>query len=644
MTQFPNLFSEITLASSRLRNRIALPATVTNLAKSNRITEAYKNFLIERAKGGAAMLITEVIAVDPNAIAQPAIVTGFDESNDEDFADLASRVNAEGAILIGQLWHPGKQQLWGATSSPMGVSDQPDAYSWTVPRVMTHGEIEGVISAYINVAVKLSKLGYNGVELHGAHGYLINQFLSPWSNFREDQWGGSVENRMRFACQIATGIKAAAGHNFIVGLKMPGTEEVEGGIDPHEAEKLTRALSETGVFDYFAYGQGNFSLSLESHVPDINYRPRHFLEIHKRMKQAAGDVAVMALGRIGHPEEAENALLSGQGDLIGMTRALIADPDWAKKAEAGKTRYIRPTTFDNVAWGLVHQGKPLLDHLNPLIGISGESGWEPLPSQQPKTVAVVGAGPAGLQAAWVAARRGHDVVLFGRRLGGALDMEAKLPGRSDMGRIITWQKLMAEDAGVNFRLGKLASVDEVRQVTDTIILASGADQRWPDSLAPTKEPVFAARSFDFAKWNGGRRRAVLFDHDQTAAVYGLADLLAEHFEELILMTPRPQFAEGVNYCSSIGVFRRLYSAGVKLLPAAVPVSFENRKVSLSNPYSREIQNIEDVDLLIYATPRSPNLSLADKLEDLNPIRIGDCQSPRPLIGAIHSGQAAGLQV
>jgi 2,4-dienoyl-CoA reductase-like NADH-dependent reductase (Old Yellow Enzyme family) len=130
-----------------------LPATVTNLAKSNRITEAYKNFLIERAKGGAAMLITEVIAVDPNAIAQPAIVTGFDESNDEDFADLASRVNAEGAILIGQLWHPGKQQLWGATSSPMGVSDQPDAYSWTVPRVMTHGEIEGVISAYINVAV-----------------------------------------------------------------------------------------------------------------------------------------------------------------------------------------------------------------------------------------------------------------------------------------------------------------------------------------------------------------------------------------------------------------------------------------------------------------------------------------------------------
>ena len=125
--QYPNLFSEIKIAGSRLRNRIALPATVTNLARQNRITEGYKNFLIERAKGGVGMLISEVIAVDPNAIAQPAIVTGFDDANDADFADLASQVNREGAALVGQLWHPGKQQLWGATSSPMGVSNQPDA-------------------------------------------------------------------------------------------------------------------------------------------------------------------------------------------------------------------------------------------------------------------------------------------------------------------------------------------------------------------------------------------------------------------------------------------------------------------------------------------------------------------------------------
>ena len=404
---YPQLFSPLALAGQTLRNRICLPATVTNLARANRITEPYKNFLIERAKGGAAMLTTEVIAVDPNAVAQPAIVTGFDAANDADFRDLAGRVRAAAAALVGQLWHPGKQQLWGATSSPMGVSDQPDAYSWTVPRVMTDADIAGVIAAFVAVAAKLARLGFAGVELHGAHGYLINQFLSPWSNARTDRWGGAVENRVRFARAIAAGVRDAAGADFIVGLKMPGTEEVSGGIDPDEAERLTAALAEGGgLFDYFAYSQGNFSLSLESHVPDLYYRPGHFLDIPKRMRKAAGAAAVMALGRLGSPEEAEAALADGAGDLIGMTRALIADADLPLKAAADDSAAIRPTTFDNTAWGLVHQGKPLLDHLNPLIGQAGESGWRPPRSDAPKTVAIVGAGPAGLEAAWVAAARG----------------------------------------------------------------------------------------------------------------------------------------------------------------------------------------------------------------------------------------------
>ena len=269
-TSHQHLLSPYTLAGRTLKNRSVLSATVTNYARQNRITESYKNFLIERAKGGVAMLVTEVIAVDPNAIAQPAVVTGFDRVNDADFQDLATRVAAEGGQLVGQLWHPGKQQLWGATSSPMGVSDQADAYSWVVPRVMTDADIRAVIQAYVNVACNLAKLGFAGVELHGAHGYLINQFLSPWSNLRDDQWGGSIENRTRFALEIAKGIRERAGAGFIIGLKMPGTEEIEGGIDPDEAERLTTALAAPKLLDYFCYGQGNFSLSLESHVPDLS--------------------------------------------------------------------------------------------------------------------------------------------------------------------------------------------------------------------------------------------------------------------------------------------------------------------------------------------------------------------------------------
>src|SRR5215470_18669140 len=408
---FPRLFSPLQVGQRRLRNRVLLTATLTNFGAGHRVTERWTNFLVERAKGGAAAIVTEVIAIDPAALAHAAIVAGYAADNEDGFKRTAAAVAGAGACLIGQLWHPGRQQLWRPVWSPMGISDQPDAYSWTVPHVMTADELRQVAEAYVAVAQRLKRCGFSGVELHGAHGYLITQILSPWSNRRTDQYGGSRQNRLRFVAEVSDAIRATCGKDFVIGLKMPGDEGVEAGIDPHEAALITAALGRRGTLDYFAYSQGNFSNSLENHVPDMHFPRAPFLDIHKDIRPAAGGTPVMAIGRIAMPAEAEAAIIEGAGDLVGLTRALIADADWPNKARDGRVREIRPSSYDNFAWGEVHLGRPLAEIHNPQLGARGESNWQPAAAMSKKRVVVVGAGPAGLQAARVAAQRGHKVTL-----------------------------------------------------------------------------------------------------------------------------------------------------------------------------------------------------------------------------------------
>jgi dimethylglycine catabolism A len=643
---FPHLFSPVKVGERILRNRIALPATLTNYAAAHCVTDRWVDFLAERAKGGCGMIVTEVIAVDPAALAHGAIVNGYESQNEEGFKRAAAAVEGAGACLLGQLGHPGRQQLWAPVRSPKGISDQPDAYSWTVPHVMTTDELRQVVDEYVSVARRLERCGFGGVELHGAHGYLITQILSPWSNRRTDAYGGSLENRLRFVSEISDAIRATCGKDFVIGLKMPGDEGVAGGIDPDEAARITAALVRHGALDYFAYSQGNFSNSLENHVPDMHFRRAPFLDIHKKIRPAAGGKPVMALGRIAMPAEAEAALADGAGDLIGIARALIADADWPNKARAGRVAEIRPSSFDNFAWGEIHLGKPLAEIHNPQLGFAGESNWRPPRTARRRCVVVVGAGPAGLQAARVAAQRGHDVTLVSasQRLGGKLRWEAALPGRGEYRNLLAWMERQLNDAGATIEPGTRATPDDVlARKPDTVILAIGS------SLRP---PMDIAGGGSVRDWDGylsDERRdgtAVLFDMDHSAATYAVADALAERYRKLVLITPRTQIARNVNYCSAIGIHRRLYAADAEIVVAAEPVSLRNGVLTWRNVFTGRTRDIADVGLFLWSTPRVADDSLAEPLRraGVDTRLVGDCLAPRNLLCAIHEGEAAAMEI
>jgi NADPH-dependent 2,4-dienoyl-CoA reductase/sulfur reductase-like enzyme len=353
----------------------------------------------------------------------------------------------------------------------------------------------------------------------------------------------------------------------------------------------------------------------------------------------------MAIGRIATPAEAEAALAEGAGDLVGMTRALIADADWPAKARDGKADDIRPSGFDNFAWGEIHVGRPLAEPLNPQLGRQGESAWRPARATARRRVAIVGAGPAGLQAARIAAECGHDVTLFGasQRLGGKLRWEASLPGKEEYQPLLTWMERQAQGAGVKIELGQTATANDVLTIKpDTVIVATGSHQRRPDN--------FAGDGVSARDWRAEPNRvrkgttAVLFDMDHTAATYAVADALAQEYRRLVLLTPRQQLARNVNYCSAIGVHRRLYDANAEIVLSAEPVSLRNAMLTWRNVFNGRIQGIDDVGAFVWSTPRIADDAIAKQLHDAGAeVRlIGDCMAPRNLLCAIHEGEATAL--
>jgi hypothetical protein len=489
------------------------------------------------------------------------------------------------------------------------------------------------------------------VEISAGHGHIFHQFLSAWSNRREDEFGGDLAGRARFLTELIAAIRAACGRPFIIGVKLPGDDGVPGSIGLDEARRISELIAATGEVDYWTWAWGAHADSLWRHLPDAHGERHPYLGHIRELRQAAPQIPAGAIGYITDPNECERALTDGTADLAFLGRPLITDPAFGDKAEHGREAEIRYCVSCNTCWRTIIEGAALECDNNPRVGAPDEEAWKPAPAKRPQHVVIVGGGIAGMEAAHTAARRGHRVTLFSAadEPGGKTRLHAELPGGENLSSIYDYQYLAGKAAGVRYETGVLAKAEDVLALKpDHVLLATGSRMAVPDFVpAEFAEdelvPDLRSLARDMLERSGREPgRIVVFDHDHTEMTYAAAELFAERFERVTLVTPRERIASDCSLINRQGIYHRLYGKGVEILTCVEPRDLdllEEGALGLVNVWNGAESRVEDVIAITYATSRVPEDALRAPLEaaGLAVECIGDARAPRGVLAATREG-------
>ncbi len=651
MATFEYLFTPLRIGNVTVPNRIVATPHTTLLSTDHLIGDRHVAYYEERAKGGAGLVIVETLIVHPTS--QPLMneAFAFDEREVPRYRELTAAVHRHDAKIFGQIAHGGRQLIDGSISRlPLwGVSPVALSVASEVPMEMGEAEIAELIEAFARSAGYLREGGFDGVELHSSHGYLIQQFFSPLSNRREDRWGGSLENRMRFAFEVIGAVRKAVGRDFVLGMRLSADEFVPGGLTTDDTQEIARLLVAAGQLDYLSVsagmGQTPFLITC-----DMSFPPASQAYLAGLIKQAVGDVPVFASQRINDPLLAERILAEGQADMVGMSRALIADPELPRKAREGRLDDIRACIACNQnCIGRVMQSKSVGCIQNAAVGREREWGIGTLrPAPRRKRVVVVGGGPGGMECARILAERGHAVVLLEKasELGGQVNLITRVASRQEFGGVVRYLSRQVEKLGVEVRLGREATAaDVLAERPDAVVVATGS--------VPDRPPIPGAdgpRVCDVADLLAGRvepgKRAVVLDGECFYRALSAADFLAEREVEVEVLSP--VFFVGMNVAmpSLIITYMNLCGKGVRFTPMHMVRSIEERRVNAFHVFSFAEHTIDEVDDVVLAYPGRADSGLYRELEGAVPelYRVGDCVAPRKVDMAIHEGHEVGRRI
>ncbi len=645
MSHYEHLFSPLEVGPLTLKNRIVRSAHGTMLAGEKLI--AYHE---ARAAGGVALSTLEATGVHRGA---PSLTPLYSDACIPFYRELMARMRPYGMAMFQQIYHPGSATRPKKAATQISASAIPNPMVGGIPFEMTTSQIAEIVEAFGDAAWRCREGGLDGIDLHASSGYLIEQFLSPANNVRTDEYGGSLENRMRFLMEIIEVIRDRVGDEYCVGIRLPNEEYIPGGLTPEEVAEIAQ-LVEPHV-DYVSLHMGSYwrfyKLLAPMDEPLGNEMPAN-ARITTHLTKPT-----MVVGRIMTLDDAERIVADGAADMVSMVRALIADPELVNKSQRGEAHLVRPCIGSNIGCvGQLMSTGVLSCVVNVAAAQEATVTAEPVGrAATRKRVLVVGGGPAGLEAARTAALRGHEVHLHEatRRLGGQVAIAATAPHRSDIGAITEWLASEVERLGVTVRLNSMVDPDVVADLApDEIVVATGTAPRRDGFQLST--PVTPVPGHDlphvFTSWDvfgfGGRAAlvgpALVYDDTGTFEAISVADALLEAGLEVTMVGRLDAIGATLPYppATVAAAKERLLSGSFDFIGGHHLREIRLGEVSIGVPFT-ERERIVPASTVVIVSYGQPNREVADAIDDgVRPVhRIGDITGTNGILPAIHQAAA-----